>query len=95
MLIDGVTLVTGSFNFTKAAQERNAEGVDESAAGGGKTRDAGRERQVGQETNWRAMLSRAVREARWNVIETDVRAFIEDPDSLLAFTQENLLLLLG
>jgi len=27
MLIDGVTLVTGSFNFTKAAQERNAENL--------------------------------------------------------------------
>ncbi len=27
MLIDGTTLVTGSFNFTKAAQERNAENL--------------------------------------------------------------------
>jgi hypothetical protein len=45
--------------------------------------------------NWRVLLSLAVSEARWNVIETDVRAFIEDPDSLLAFTQENLLRLLG
>lgn len=27
MLIDGATLVTGSFNFTKAAQERNAENL--------------------------------------------------------------------
>ena len=47
------------------------------------------------EVNWRAMLRAAVIEVRWNVIETDVRAFIEDPDSLLAFTQENLLRLLG
>jgi hypothetical protein len=41
------------------------------------------------------MLSRAVNETRWPVIKMDVRAFIEDPDSLLAFTQENLLRLLG
>ena len=41
--------------------------------------------------DWRALLTRAVREAQWPVIETDVRAFIEDPASLLAFTQENLL----
>lgn len=27
MLIDGAILVTGSFNFTKAAQERNAENL--------------------------------------------------------------------
>jgi len=27
MLVDGTTLVTGSFNFTKAAQERNAENL--------------------------------------------------------------------
>ncbi|MHB1220181.1 MAG: phospholipase D family nuclease [Alphaproteobacteria bacterium] len=27
MVIDGATVVTGSFNFTKAAQERNAENV--------------------------------------------------------------------
>lgn len=27
MLLDGATLVTGSFNFTKAAQERNAENL--------------------------------------------------------------------
>jgi hypothetical protein len=47
-----------------------------------------------QETNWRALLSRSVREARWPVIETDVQAFIEDPASLLAFTQENLLRLI-
>jgi len=77
------------------AQKRIGDGIDESAAGGGNTSDAGRERQVGQERNWRAMLGRAVSEARWNLIETDVRAFIEDPDSLLAFTQENLLRLLG
>jgi len=41
------------------------------------------------------MLSRAVNESRWPAIETDVRAFIEDPDTLLAFTQENLLRLIG
>jgi hypothetical protein len=57
--------------------------------------DGANESRIGQETNWRAMLSRAVSEARWNVIETDVRAFIEDSDSLLAFTQENLVRLLG
>lgn len=27
MIIDGVTVVTGSFNFTKAAEERNAENL--------------------------------------------------------------------
>jgi phosphatidylserine/phosphatidylglycerophosphate/cardiolipin synthase-like enzyme len=27
MVIDGETVITGSFNFTKAAQERNAENV--------------------------------------------------------------------
>lgn len=27
MIIDGATLITGSFNFTKAAQERNAENL--------------------------------------------------------------------
>ena len=27
MVIDGATVITGSFNFTKAAQERNAENV--------------------------------------------------------------------
>ncbi len=27
MVIDGQTVVTGSFNFTKAAQERNAENL--------------------------------------------------------------------
>jgi hypothetical protein len=70
------------------AQKRNREGT-----GGGATEGAN-ESPIGQEMNWRAMLSRAVGEARWNVIETDVRAFIEDPDSLLAFTQENLLRLL-
>jgi phosphatidylserine/phosphatidylglycerophosphate/cardiolipin synthase-like enzyme len=27
MIIDGETVITGSFNFTKAAQEKNAENV--------------------------------------------------------------------
>ena len=27
MIIDGETVITGSFNFTKAAQERNAENL--------------------------------------------------------------------
>ena len=27
MVIDGVTIVTGSFNFTKAAEEKNAENM--------------------------------------------------------------------
>lgn len=27
MIIDGVTVITGSFNFTRAAQERNAENI--------------------------------------------------------------------
>lgn len=48
----------------------------------------------GMEMNWRMMLNRTVREANWPAIETDVRAFIEDPNSLLAFTRENLLRLL-
>ena len=77
------------------ARKRTGDGIDKNARDGGKARDAARVRQIGQETNWRAMLSRAVNETRWPVIEMDVRAFIEDPDSLLAFTQENLLRLLG
>lgn len=79
------------------AQKRNAvrEGTGEGAPSGKGATDGANESRIGQETNWRAMLSRAVSEARWNVIETDVRAFIEDPDSLLAFTQENLLRMLG
>ena len=77
------------------AQKRTGDGIDKNARDGGKARDAARMRQISQETNWRAMLSRAVNETRWPVIEMDVRAFIEDPDSLLAFTQENLLRLLG
>jgi hypothetical protein len=63
--------------------------------GGSGAIDGANESRIGQETNWRALLSRAVSEARWSIIETDVRAFIEDPDSLLAFTQENLFRLLG
>jgi phosphatidylserine/phosphatidylglycerophosphate/cardiolipin synthase-like enzyme len=27
MIIDGVTVLTGSFNFTKAAEEKNAENL--------------------------------------------------------------------
>ena len=27
MVVDGATVVTGSFNFTKAAEERNAENL--------------------------------------------------------------------
>ncbi len=49
---------------------------------------------TGPELNWRMMLNRTVREANWPAIEADVRAFIETPDSLLAFTRENLLRLL-
>ena len=77
------------------AQKRNREGAGEGApTGRGATNEANDSR-LGQEMNWRTLLSQAVSEVRWNVIETDVRAFIEDPDSLLAFTQENLLRLLG
>lgn len=78
------------------AQKRNAvrEGTGKGAPGGIGAVDGANESRIGQEMNWPAMLSRAVSEARWNVIETDVRAFIEDPDSLLAFTQENLLRML-
>lgn len=49
----------------------------------------------GLEMNWRMMLNGAVNEANWPAIEADVRAFIENPDSLLAFTRENLLRLLS
>ena len=79
------------------AQERNAvrEGTGKGSPERSGAVDGTNESRVGREINWRARLSRAVGEARWNVIETDVRAFIEDPDSLLAFTQENLLRLLG
>ena len=78
------------------AQERNAvrEGTGEGAPISRGAIDGTSESRIGQELHWRALLSRAVSEARWNIIETDVRAFIEDPDSLLAFTQENLLRLL-
>jgi predicted nucleotidyltransferase component of viral defense system len=81
--------------FRNAMAQKRGDGVNENATGGGKARGSGQVRQVGRETSWRAMLSRAVKEARWPVIERDVRAFIEDPDSLLAFTQENLLRLLN
>ena len=79
------------------AQNRNAgrEGTGEGAPSIRGAIDGANGGRISQEMNWRAMLSRAVSEARWNVIETDVRAFIEDPDSLLAFTQENLLRLVG
>jgi len=77
------------------AQKRNREGTGEDAPSGRGATDGADESRIGQEMNWRVLLSLAVSEARWNVIETDVRAFIEDPDSLLAFTQENLLRLLG
>jgi predicted nucleotidyltransferase component of viral defense system len=77
------------------ARKRNREGTGEGGPGGRGATDGASESRIGQEMNWRVLLSRAVSEARWNVIETDVRAFIEDPDSLFAFTQENLLRLLG
>lgn len=79
------------------AQKRTAvrEGTGEVAPRGKVAIDRAGESRAGRVTNWRAMLSQAVSEARWNVIATDVRAFIEDPDSLLAFTQENLLGLLN
>lgn len=77
------------------AQKRNREGAGEGAPRDGGAVDGANESRIGQEMNWRVLLSRTVSEARWNVIETDVRAFIEDPDSLLAFTQENFLRLLG
>ncbi len=79
------------------AQKRTAvrEGTGEVAPRGKGAVDRASESRAGQVTDWRAMLSRAVSEVRWNVIATDVRAFIEDPDSLLAFTQENLLGLLN
>lgn len=51
-------------------------------------------RKAGQEMNWRMMLNRSVCEANWPAVEADVRAFIEDPDSLLVFNRENLLRLL-
>lgn len=76
------------------AQRRNGDEAGNNSRAMGRTSNGGREKPVGQEANWRAMLSRVVNEARWSVIETDIRAFIEDPDSLLAFTQENLLRLL-
>jgi predicted nucleotidyltransferase component of viral defense system len=74
-----------------AVRERTKEGGPR----GRKTADGADKSRIGQEKNWRAMLRRAVDETRWPVIETDVRAFIEDPDSLLAFTKENLLRLLN
>lgn len=77
------------------AQRRKGEGTGEGAPGGRGATDGANRSRIGQEPNWRVLLSLAVSEARWNVIETDVRAFIEDPDSLLAFTQENLLRMLG
>jgi predicted nucleotidyltransferase component of viral defense system len=77
------------------AQKRDAGETGDKAGRGGKASGAGPERQFDQEANWRAMLIRVVSEARWTVIETDVRAFIENPDSLLAFTRENLLRLLN
>jgi predicted nucleotidyltransferase component of viral defense system len=76
-------------------QRRKGEGTGEGVPGGRGATDGANEGRISQEMNWRVLLSLAVSEARWNVIETDVRAFIEDPDSLLAFTQENLLRLLG
>jgi predicted nucleotidyltransferase component of viral defense system len=77
------------------AQKRDAGETGDKAGRGGKASGAGPERPFDQEANWRAMLIRVVSEARWTVIETDVRAFIENPDSLLAFTRENLLRLLN
>jgi predicted nucleotidyltransferase component of viral defense system len=77
------------------AQKRDAGETGDKAGMGRKASGAGRERQFDQEANWRAMLIQVVSEVRWTVIETDVRAFIENSDSLLAFTQENLLRLLN
>lgn len=77
------------------AQKRDAGETGDKAGRGGRASVAGPERQLDQEANWRAMLIRVVGEARWTVIETDVRAFIENPDGLLAFTRENLLRLLS
>jgi len=77
------------------AQKRNREGSGQGGPRGRGAVDRANESRIGQERNWRAMLSRAVNESRWPAIETDVRAFIEDPDTLLAFTQENLLRLIG
>jgi predicted nucleotidyltransferase component of viral defense system len=77
------------------AQKRNRVGTGEGAPRDRGATDGTNESRIDQEMNWRVLLNLAVSEARWNVIETDVRAFIEDPDSLLAFTQENLLRLLG
>jgi predicted nucleotidyltransferase component of viral defense system len=82
--------------FRNALAQKRVVGETEDKGGtGGKARGARRKRQFDQETNWRALLIQVVSEARWTVIETDVRAFIENPDSLLAFTQENLLRLLN
>jgi len=76
------------------AQKPEREGIRPGAPGAGRGGDRTAERLIGEKRNWRAVLGRAVREANWPAVETDVRAFIEDPSSLLAFTQENLLRLL-
>jgi len=75
----------------KRKWEENGPGLP----GKGSGRDLPDEALIGEKGSWRAMLSRAVREAKWPAVETDVRAFIEDSSSLLAFTKENLLRLLG
>lgn len=52
MIIDGETVVTGSFNFTKAAQDKNAENVL-----------IIRDRELAKEytNNWQSRLSQSVR----------------------------------
>lgn len=76
------------------AQKPKRDGIQPGAPGAGRRRGVIDERLIGEKRNWRTMLGWAVREANWKAIETDVRAFIEDPSNLLAFTQENLLRLL-
>jgi hypothetical protein len=76
------------------ARKPKREGIQPGAPGAGRRRGVIDERLIGEKRNWRIMLGWAVREANWKAIETDVRAFIEDPSNLLAFTQENLLRLL-
>jgi len=77
------------------AQKRKWEENGPGLPGKGSGRDLPDEALIDEKGSWRAMLSRAVREAKWPAVETDVRAFIEDSSSLLAFTKENLLRLLG
>jgi hypothetical protein len=82
--------------FRNALAQKRKEGKNKRGLPGkGWGSDMYDEALIGEKGHWRTLLSRAVREAKWPAVETDVRAFIEDPGSLLAFTKENLLRLLG